>query len=77
MTMLFTSLLTCPSCGLAAVEVMPLYARQTSYQCTGCGMTLRPKEGDCCVFCSYGDVPCPSVQQARDQPGWELLDSET
>lgn len=21
-----------------------------------------PKPGDCCVFCSYGKVPCPSMQ---------------
>jgi len=23
---------------------------------------LRPKSGDCCVFCSYGSVPCPPIQ---------------
>lgn len=23
------------------------------YDCRGCGKTLKPKEGDCCVFCSY------------------------
>nr|WP_283817643.1 GDCCVxC domain-containing (seleno)protein [Bradyrhizobium diazoefficiens] len=21
-----------------------------------------PKSGDCCVFCSYGTVPCPPKQ---------------
>jgi hypothetical protein len=26
---------------------------------------LKPKSGDCCVFCSYGDVPCPPIQEAR------------
>jgi hypothetical protein len=26
---------------------------------------LQPKPGDCCVFCSYGDVPCPPIQQER------------
>ena len=29
---------------------------------TGCGALLRPKPGDCCVFCSFGTVPCPLVQ---------------
>jgi hypothetical protein len=24
---------------------------------------LRPEPGDCCVFCSYGSVPCPPVQR--------------
>ena len=27
-----------------------------------CGTLLRPKAGDCCVFCSYGSVKCPPVQ---------------
>ncbi|HEY7997903.1 MAG TPA: GDCCVxC domain-containing (seleno)protein, partial [Pseudolabrys sp.] len=28
----------------------------------GCGERLKPKPGDCCVFCSYGSVPCPPMQ---------------
>jgi hypothetical protein len=32
------------------------------YTCISCHALLRPKAGDCCVFCSYGDVPCPPVQ---------------
>jgi len=27
---------------------------------------MRPKPGDCCVFCSFGDVPCPPKQQGGD-----------
>jgi hypothetical protein len=23
---------------------------------------LRPKPGDCCVFCSYGSVKCPPMR---------------
>jgi hypothetical protein len=42
---------------------MPLDACQWFYECTGCGALLKPKTGDCCVFCSYGSVPCPPVQQ--------------
>ncbi|HME07828.1 MAG TPA: GDCCVxC domain-containing (seleno)protein, partial [Bryobacteraceae bacterium] len=34
------------------------------YDCTGCGTLLRPKPGDCCVFCSFGSVPCPPIQKA-------------
>ncbi|MGI9422845.1 MAG: GDCCVxC domain-containing (seleno)protein [Hyphomicrobiaceae bacterium] len=30
--------------------------------CKGCGKTLRPTSGTCCVFCAYGTVPCPDVQ---------------
>jgi hypothetical protein len=48
-----------------AREVMPTDACQFFYDCQGCGAVLRPKPGDCCVFCSYGDTPCPPIQQAR------------
>ncbi|MGH8771663.1 MAG: GDCCVxC domain-containing (seleno)protein [Burkholderiales bacterium] len=28
---------------------------------------LKPKPGDCCVFCSYRSVPCPPFRAARRQ----------
>ena len=52
----------CPDCGHASLEEMPTDACQWFYECGGCGVVLRPKAGDCCVFCSYGDVACPPVQ---------------
>lgn len=58
------SLLTCPHCGFATREVMPTDACQFFYECRNCNRLLRPKSGDCCVFCSYGSVPCPPVQHA-------------
>ncbi len=59
------SLLTCPHCGAAKLEQMPTDASLFFYDCTGCGARLKPKLGDCCVFCSYGSVPCPPVQAER------------
>jgi hypothetical protein len=59
------STLTCPKCGGASVETMPTDACQFFYDCRHCGEVLRPLKGDCCVFCSYGDVPCPPIQEAR------------
>ena len=59
------SVITCPECGHSARERMPTDACQWFHECTACGAVLRPKEGDCCVFCSYGDVPCPPVQAQR------------
>ncbi|WP_246720048.1 GDCCVxC domain-containing (seleno)protein [Rhizobium sp. BK181] len=56
------SILTCPICGHRAVETMPVDACVCRYECRSCGTTLTPKQGDCCVFCSYGSVPCPPVQ---------------
>jgi hypothetical protein len=64
-----TSILTCPACGHAAEERMPRDACQFYYECAACGTLLRPKAGDCCVFCSYGTVPCPPVQLARGTGG--------
>jgi hypothetical protein len=32
------------------------------YECERCNAMLRPKPEQCCVFCSYGSVPCPPVQ---------------
>ncbi len=58
------STLTCPRCGAATAETMPTDACLYFWNCPSCGELLRPKRGDCCVFCSYGDVPCPPVQAA-------------
>jgi chromate transporter len=63
------SVLTCPQCGHAKAEVMPTDACQFFYTCGGCGTLLRPKAGDCCVFCSYGSRPCPPKQAAADGAG--------
>src|SRR5262249_45558944 len=59
------SKITCPNCGFSTVEDIPADACQFFYECFGCGVRLRPKPGDCCVFCSYGSVPCPPIQTAR------------
>ena len=59
------SAITCPSCGRVAAETMPTDTCQFFYTCTGCGEILRPKPGDCCVYCSYGSVRCPSIQAQR------------
>ena len=56
------SVLTCPQCGHAKREVMPTDACWFFYECEQCKAVLRPKAGDCCVFCSYGTVKCPPVQ---------------
>ncbi|HKK01708.1 MAG TPA: GDCCVxC domain-containing (seleno)protein [Desulfuromonadales bacterium] len=56
------STLTCPKCGFAENLPMPTDACQFFHQCNGCGALIRPEKGDCCVFCSYGDVPCPPKQ---------------
>ena len=56
------STLTCPHCGARQTDTMPTDACVFFYQCAGCGARLKPKPGDCCVYCSYGSVKCPPVQ---------------
>ncbi|WP_286299397.1 GDCCVxC domain-containing (seleno)protein [Aminobacter sp. SS-2016] len=57
-----TSIITCPRCRYSMTESMALDACQVIYECQGCATVMRPRAGDCCVFCSYGSVPCPSKQ---------------
>ena len=63
--MQLSSTLTCPGCGHRATETMPTDSCRILYECQSCGRPMRPRPGDCCVFCSYGDVPCPPIQAAR------------
>lgn len=63
------STLTCPHCGHARTERMPTDACQWFYECTHCGAILKPLPGDCCVYCSYGTVPCPPIQAQRAAGG--------
>ena len=56
------SIITCPECGQRTTETMPTDACVFFYDCPACHARLKPKQGDCCVFCSYGSVPCPPIQ---------------
>jgi hypothetical protein len=56
------SIITCPHCGHKKLETMPTDACQYFYECENCKKVLKPKPGDCCVYCSYGTVKCPSKQ---------------
>jgi hypothetical protein len=58
--------ITCPRCRHRSLEPMPTDACQFFYVCKGCGEKLKPLPGDCCVFCSYGSVRCPPMQQSPD-----------
>ncbi|ARN81313.1 GDCCVxC domain-containing (seleno)protein [Methylocystis bryophila] len=59
------SKLTCPACGFQESLAMPDDACVIRHACAFCGAEMRPRPGDCCVFCSYGDVACPPKQQAK------------
>ncbi|MDD9729643.1 GDCCVxC domain-containing (seleno)protein [Mameliella sp. AT18] len=59
------SVLTCPSCGMRTEETMPTDACQFFWECPSCRTVSRPRQGDCCVYCSYGTVPCPPIQDGK------------
>lgn len=56
------STLTCPECGHVETGLMPTDACAWFHECGQCHTLLHPKPGDCCVYCSFGTVPCPPVQ---------------
>lgn len=67
--LILESTLTCPQCGHRETERMAEDSCQYLYQCPACAAMLKPKTGDCCVFCSYGTVPCPPKQAERAGSG--------
>ena len=58
------SVITCPNCKHQREETMPTNACQFFYECEQCKTIIRPKAGDCCVFCSFGTVACPPIQES-------------
>ncbi|MFV8783022.1 GDCCVxC domain-containing (seleno)protein [Microbulbifer sp. SA54] len=63
--MILESIITCPKCQHQKTEVMPTNCCIFFYECEQCHTLLKPKPGDCCVFCSYGTVRCPPIQQGK------------
>lgn len=59
-----TATITCPTCHAVATETMPTDRCQYLYECRACGAIVKPKPGDCCVYCSYANRPCPIMQQS-------------
>ena len=64
------STITCPKCGFEKEETMPTDRCTIFYECSNCKTTLTPKQGDCCVFCSYGSVKCPAKQEDGEEAGF-------
>lgn len=62
----YESQITCPVCNFQKTEQMPVNACQYFYQCDNCRNIIRPKKGDCCVYCSYGSVKCPPMQEDKN-----------
>ena len=65
MKIILKSTITCPNCNHQKEETMPTDACEFFYECEQCHNLLKPKQGDCCVYCSYGSVPCPPIQESN------------
>jgi hypothetical protein len=57
------STITCPNCGYEKKEKMSINSCQYFYECSHCVSMINPQKNDCCVYCSYGSVPCPPIQK--------------
>lgn len=66
-TVLSKSIITCPHCKHRQEEVIPEDSCLYFYECKNCGEVLKPKEGDCCVHCSYGTEACPPVRDQKNK----------
>jgi len=64
-TIISKSIITCPNCGDKKEETMPTDSCQFFYECKNCKIVLKPKQGDCCVYCSFGSVPCLLLFSSR------------
>jgi len=60
--MILESILTCPKCNFKVKVEMPENTCQFSYRCPSCESVIKTQKGGCCVYCSYGDYPCPQAQ---------------
>ena len=50
--------ITCPHCGAALPTVMEEDCCVIFVYCPKCHEKIDVRQGDCCVFRSYGDSPC-------------------
>jgi hypothetical protein len=59
--------LTCPFCGFRQELEIPTDHCLFFHRCANCNMQIKPSPGDCCVFCSYGDIVCIPKQREHLQ----------
>ena len=60
------TIIQCPNCGHKEEMDMPDYVCVRVFRCSSCQEIVHPKEGDCCVFCSFAEDKCPAKQQNKE-----------
>jgi len=51
-----STVVTCPSCNHKQTMMMPRNFCERSFHCYNCKKDHAEKPGDCCIFCSYGQL---------------------
>ena len=57
------SIVTCPHCQASELINLEGGVSYHLYRCQSCSVILKPKSGDCCILCSFGDRDCSSSEQ--------------
>ena len=65
MNIILKSIVTCPYCMHQESETMPTNSCKYFYTCNRCNASLKAKKEDCCIYCSYGTIPCPPIQKNK------------
>ena len=58
-------IVTCPHCSHKKEIGIPTNACMPFYKCDGCQKTVKEEGDACCVFCSYGNRPCPVSKEHK------------
>ena len=57
----------CPFCQQEQIAGMDIDSCLYFWKCKDCEKIIKPLEGDCCVFCSYGETNClPKYQEEKE-----------
>ncbi|QWE09641.1 hypothetical protein AOC20_06215 [Polynucleobacter ibericus] len=59
----FESIVTCPHCDASEAIHIERGTSHHFYRCRSCSAILKPKSGDCCILCSFGNRDCSSSEQ--------------
>ena len=57
------SMITCPHCQASEAISFEVGSPPHLYRCRSCSAILKPKSGDCCILCSFGNRDCSSSEQ--------------
>lgn len=56
--------IVCPHCGAEQTLEIPEGVCIPFHACEKCGRQMKA-DGQCCIFCAYGDTPCPVGHKKR------------